>query len=72
MIDVQKIWLTPSAIWIQTADGKQACEYFANYKGLRNATEAERANYTLSPFGIHWEQLDEDLCYEGFFARAEA
>jgi hypothetical protein len=72
MIDVQKIWLTPTEVWIQTSDGKQACEHFADYKGLRNATEEERKNYTLSPYGIHWEQLDEDLCYEGFFARAEA
>ena len=43
---------------------------FCGLKGLRNATAKERENYTLSPYGIHWEQLDEDLCYEGFFARA--
>ena len=34
------------------------------------ATPEERADYTLSPYGIHWEKLDEDLCYEGFFRRA--
>ena len=70
MVDVQKIWLTPSEIWIQTKDGRKACEHFADYRGLRNATSAERENYTLSPYGIHWEHLDEDLCFEGFFARA--
>ena len=70
MIDVKKIWLTPTDVWIQTSDGRQACEHFADYKGLRSATAKERENYTLSPYGIHWEQLDEDLCYEGFFARA--
>ncbi len=70
MIDVQKIWLTPSAVWIQTTDGRQACEEFTDYKGLRDATPEERADYTLSPFGIHWEHLDEDLCYEGFFAHS--
>ena len=26
MIDVKKIWLTDAAVWIETADGRQACE----------------------------------------------
>ena len=40
MIDIKKIWLTDTAIWIQTADGKQACENFADYASLRNASKA--------------------------------
>jgi len=60
-------WLTPTEIWVQTADGQQACEHFADYAALRDATPAQREQYTLSPYGIHWEHLDEDLCYEGFF-----
>ena len=67
MIEITKIWLTPTEIWIQTSDGRKACERFDDYARLRKATPAERARYTLSPYGIHWEQLDEDLCYEGFF-----
>jgi len=31
------------------------------------ATSKERGSYELSPFGIHWEKLDEDLSFEGFF-----
>ena len=68
MMDIQKIWLTDSAIWIQTVDGRSACERFADYAPLRNASAAERANYSCSPYGIHWSHLDEDLSYEGFFA----
>ena len=34
---------------------------------LYNATDAQRQNYTLSHFGIHWPDIDEDLSYEGFF-----
>ncbi|MBR1808886.1 MAG: DUF2442 domain-containing protein [Paludibacteraceae bacterium] len=67
MIEVSKIWLTPSEIWIQTKDGRQAYERFEDYKALRDASEAQRAAFTRSPFGLHWEQLDEDLCFEGFF-----
>lgn len=67
MMDVQKIWLTDSAIWIQTADGRSACERFADYTTLRNASAAQRAAYSCTPYGIHWPHLDEDLSFEGFF-----
>ena len=67
MMEVTKIWLTPTEIWVQTADGQQACERFTDYAAQRDATPVEREQYTLSPYGIHWEHLDEDLCYEGFF-----
>ena len=65
MIDVQKIWLTDTAIWIQTADGRKASEKFADYASLRNASKQEREDYSCSPFGVHWPRLDEDLSYEG-------
>lgn len=32
---------------------------------LESATEAELNAITLSPFGIHWTALDEDLSFEG-------
>ena len=71
MIDVKKIWLTDNAVWIETADGRQACEQFDNYASLRNASVEERQAYTRSPFGLHWPMLDEDLSFEGFFASKE-
>jgi hypothetical protein len=37
-----------------------------DYKPLLNASNEERNQYKFSPFGIHWEKLDEDLCFEGF------
>lgn len=68
MLEVVKIWLTESAVWIRTKDGREASEPFALYPRLAQATSAERDAYVLSPFGIHWPQIDEDLCFEGFFA----
>lgn len=67
MTKVVKIWLTDSAIWIQTADGRTASEMFADYPRLKYATQEQRGNYTTDDFGIHWEELDEDLSFEGFF-----
>lgn len=66
MLKVSKIWLTNTGVWIRTADGREACEPFARYPRLLHASEEDRANYQCSPYGIHWPQLDEDLCFEGF------
>ena len=66
-ITVNKIWLTETAIWIQTTDGRVAHENFADYQRLRYATPAQREHFTFDQFGIHWEDLDEDLSFEGFF-----
>jgi len=63
-----KIWLTDTAVWIQMADGRKACERFSDYAPLRKASMAERQEYTCTPYGIHWPKLDEDLSFEGFFA----
>lgn len=67
MIAVKKIWITDSAVWIKTADGREACEKFSDYPRLRYATQQQREKYTANAFGIRWEEIDEDLSYEGFF-----
>ena len=69
MVKVVKIWLTDTEIWIQTEDGKTASEMFADYPRLKYATQEQRKNYTTDDFGIHWEDLDEDLSFEGFFLK---
>ena len=67
MLKVQKVWLTENAVWIRTADGREACEYYADYPRLRNASPGQRENYVLDGFGINWPELDEDLSFDGFF-----
>lgn len=69
MVKVVKIWLTDTEIWIQTKDGKTASEMFVDYPRLKYATQEQRKNYTTDDFGIHWEELDEDLSFEGFFQK---
>lgn len=64
---VDKVWLTDTAVWIRTADGKEAHEKLADYQRLKFATPRQLANFTVDNFGIHWEELDEDLSFEGFF-----
>jgi hypothetical protein len=35
------------------------------YPRLATATAGERANMELSPMGIHWPEIDEDLSIRG-------
>ena len=66
---IEKIWITDTAVWIRTADGREACEKFSDYPRLKHATQSQRENYSSDAFGIHWEEIDEDLCFEGFFRK---
>ncbi len=65
---ISKVWLTDTAIWIELNDGRRGCELFSNYSRLASADAVQRENYTLSYFGIHWPEIDEDLSFDGFFA----
>ena len=64
---IEKIWITDTAVWIRTVDGREACEKFSDYPRLKYATPEQRHNYIADAFGIHWEEIDEDLSFEGFF-----
>ncbi len=68
---IEKIWLTENAVWIRTDDGREACELFADYPRLRDASMEQLVNYDCDDFGIHWEDLDEDLSFDGFFDKQE-
>ena len=53
-IVVEKVWLTDTAVWIRTTDGKEACEQFAEYPRLKFATpeQVRPARIFQSPIAI--------------------
>lgn len=63
----QKVWFENGRIFILTGDGREGSLPIRLFPRLYNATDAQRQNYALSHFGIHWQEIDEDLSYEGFF-----
>ena len=71
MINVTEIWLTDSAVWIRTEDGREAKERFSDYPRLKYATEEQRCNFVSDADGINWPELDEDLCFESFFDKKD-
>ena len=63
----QKVWFEGGRVYVLTADGREGNLPLRLFPRLYNATEEQRQNYTLSHFGIHWPDIDEDLSYDGFF-----
>jgi len=65
---INKVWLDDAHIWAETTNGWKAFSPFSQWKRLANATKEQRNNFFLSRYGIHWPELDEDLCFEGLFS----
>lgn len=64
---IEKVWFDDEKIYIKTDLGHTIGNPIAWFPRLANATEAQRDMYEISPFGIHWDGLDEDLRLNGFF-----
>ena len=67
---VLKVWFQDENIFIETTTGIRKNHPLHLFPRLLNATQQEREDFELSPMGIHWPQLDEDLSFEGFFSYA--
>ena len=68
---VDKVWLTDTAICIRTSDGREASEQIADVQRLNRATPEQRSNYKVTPYGIYWPELDENLSFEVFFSEKQ-
>lgn len=66
-LKLNKVWFDEENIFIETEDGQVKCHPLRWFPRLLNATKKERNKYRISLYGIHWEDLDEDLSVEGFF-----
>jgi hypothetical protein len=62
----KKVWFEGERIYIETDDGRTLWQSILYYQRLKNATNEQRNDYELGHFGIHWEEIDEDISYESF------
>ena len=62
----KKVWFEGVRIYIETDDGRTLWQSILYYQRLKNATNEQRNDYELGHFGIHWEEIDEDISYESF------
>ena len=64
---VEQVTVTLDALTVDLSDGRSLTVPLAWYPRLMNATESERQTWRLigKGYGIHWEELDEDISVEG-------
>lgn len=63
---ITKIWFDDGRIYGLTDDGRTLWQSLLYYRRLLTADEPRRLDYTIGAFGIHWEELDEDVSFESF------
>lgn len=61
-----KVWFEDNQIFIKTESGEKKSHPLSWFPKLLNASDDERKDFNISPFGIHWESIDEDLSFDGF------
>lgn len=56
------------SMWVDLDDGRRISVPLAWFPRLLAATPEQRTQFELSPCGIHWEALDEDVSIDGLLA----
>ena len=51
-------------MWLQLSDGRALGVPLTYFPALQNASSEQLASFELSPRGIHWDALNEDLSLE--------
>ena len=69
--DISRVWTDDTHVYAETTKGERASYAFSQWPRLAKATDEQRRDFYLSFFGIHWPQIDEDLCFEGMFRDAK-
>ena len=63
---------TPTELVVALVDGWRIATPLEWYPRLAKASGPQRENYEISPLGIHWPDIDEDLSTEGLLRGARA
>jgi uncharacterized protein DUF2442 len=53
---------------IELSDGRILGVPLSWFPRLFSASREQLENYELSPYGLHWEELDEDISVAGLLA----
>jgi Protein of unknown function (DUF2442) len=63
-----KVTFNADTFAVELSDGRTIIIPLVWFPRLLHASVDQRYQYELSPHGIHWEALDEDISVEGLLA----
>lgn len=64
-ISARDVRFDDSTMWVELTDDRTLGVPLSWFPRLLGATPEQRNDYELSPRGIHWDALDEDISVEG-------
>jgi hypothetical protein len=67
-ISPEKVTFDEDSMWVALSDGRTLGVPLAWFPRLLHSTAVQREAVTLSPMGLHWEVLDEDISITGLIA----
>lgn len=67
-ISADKVWFDGPDMWLLLSDGRRLSVPLAWFPILASASSEDRAAVEISPFGLHWPNLDEDVSVEGLLS----
>ena len=67
-ISATEIRFDDHVMWVELSDGRTLGVPLAWFPRLLNADPTDRENVEISPFGLHWDALDEDISIAGLLA----
>ena len=65
-MEIKKIWIEEDKLFGLTDDGKELWQSLLYYPRLLHASGKQRMDYEINVFGIHWNEIDEDVSFESF------
>lgn len=67
-VSIKSARFDPYNIWLQLSDGRTLGVPLSYFPALEKAGAGQLEKFELSPCGIHWDELNEDLSLEGFLS----
>lgn len=69
---IKSVWCTDQDLVVTMKDGRTISVPLWWYPTLFNATPAQRAEFEIGRYGIHWPEIDEDIELAGLLVGAKA
>ena len=64
----KKAWFDNDSMWVELNDARVIGVPLAWFPRLLNASKSALEQFELSPGGIHWDHLNEDVSIAGLLA----
>ena len=67
-VSATNVYFDEDQMWVELDDGRTLGVPLAWFPRLAHGTREQRAKVEISPSGLHWDELDEDISVAGLLA----